>query len=257
MLFPLDIFILVLFVVLMFLNVAIFIIAFALKKKYLPLRAKNLPLVGLFIFGSFNAYLGYMLGPLHILNPLLPKSVIQSYFNPMCGDIVHGILGVYVWGLVFVLRHKLLYRVLIQNGRFSILKSIIIPVLYLYLPVLIYNVVIVTAFQKQAFEWNEQAQDYIMKTWAFTANFAVAGILIALIAYYNYQLRSVIAVFNEYHITFWVLVFCIVYTVLNIARLTIPNHSKTIAYIIFFWILIFSQFWFFFIMLIHVYKYFF
>jgi len=241
----------------MILNVITFIVALVLRKKYLPLRAKNLPLVGLVIFGSFNTYIGYILGPMHILNPVLPESVKRAYFNPIFGIMVHCNLGAFVWLLAFVLRHRLLYQVLIQRGQFTLFRSIVWPALLLYSPNLIYNATILIFFRDKAYVWNDQIHAYTMKFGASIASFAIAAVYILMIFYYNYRLRSIAAIFNEFHVTFWAMIFFAVYFVMNFLYLAVPKYANIIVYVNFFWILLFSQFWFFFIMLINVYRYFF
>jgi len=194
---------------------------------------------------------------MHILNPVLPESVKRAYFNPIFGIMVHSNLGTLVWLLAFVLRHRLLFQVLIQRGQFALFKSIVLPALFLFAPNLIYNILILTVLRNQAYVWNEQTHAYNMKLWASLVSFAIAAVYILLIFYYNYRLRSIKAIFNEFHVTFWAMVFFAVYFALSFLYLAAPKYASTIVYVNFFWILLFSQFWFFFIMLINVYRYFF
>jgi len=194
---------------------------------------------------------------MHILNPILPQSLERSYFDAIFGTFVHVILGGFVWLLVFVLRQRLLYHVLILKGRFTFLNSIILPAIVLYTPLLVYNIVVYTVFRSSAFVWNDKTNSYDSSLWAGMVNFAGCGFYLLLIAYYNYHLKSILPLFNEHRITFWATILCGVYLVLNLLYVILPQYSKMLAYIIFFSVLLSSQFWFLYINLLPVYRYFF
>jgi len=184
--------------------------AFYKQNSHIPLKAKNLRLIALLMFGSACFRFGFIFGEFPVFNYFnAPGSVKTSYLAIIIAQIFYVCLGIFLPLHITVLRFHLLYEIFIM-GRQITWKTYMLPTLGLYLPVCLFNILMAFNIQNIAFVWNEQQQVYKAATFISGINVVFVFIYIVAVCHYNLKLKKIVPAFNEYQETL-VITFCVLF----------------------------------------------